>query len=741
MRIIIDKEYIKSINSSNNEYICPVELEMDRKHLCNMLKNDVKCCVLVTGYRGVGKSSFIKSVLEELRDETKILIVKMNLASYENYSVFLKRLIRAIYFTCLEYKEKLQEDGMEAVFERIELLYIHTFYNILDYYKEEENDEYGYSVQTEVKAKSAVKDLIKKWVEVLPDIAAVFGVWYATQHWIVKVILSIVYLISKLISVSVKIKSWKKGRNDKKYGKEIESLYDDEIAEYQLFETIKQIEDNDTNRLLFVFDEVDKIEETDKLKQVIGDIKPLLLSNHSSFIFIAGREMKSFVSNQLEQEDSVVSSLFSKEVYISLSTIDEMINMWGNFVVEDEKRNRKLEKRYLFEKVLSSKGVMRKFINQVIADVNWEDNGEAYIEIDECEWPSDIVIDTIKDFTESYESTFDEKTRDDNLYQLYGWADVVLKKDFIDLKELVPDETKEELLELCKEFFDELESKGVLEEVKDKLQYVRKKPKTSNIVEMFIAKDEETMKNIQSIYERMAYIILSFGRVYGCANVSDINQKANKQQFYNEVIKTLEYMKVRNDSYYLNRRNAYPYDVIMNFLEMYEQISTSERVEVTIEELMRIAEKAERQVGGLVETLFRAVLNRRLDPYFEVTMDNSIEIEGTGRYDIAIRNRHTKKVEIAIECKVYRHVMKGVVESLRRTAYDIAVLREDIKPKRLFFVIFIDKEDYQRTANVREKGRSILLEAGVRGDIYIIDWNNFDVEMNRLIEKDILLEI
>ena len=156
---------------------------------------------------------------------------------------------------------------------------------------------------------------------------------------------------------------------------------------------------------------------------------------------------------------------------------------------------------------------------------------------------------------------------------------------------------------------------------------------------------------------------------------------------------------------------------------------------------MRIAEKAERQVGGLVETLFRAVLNRRLDPYFEVTMDNSIEIEGTGRYDIAIRNRHTEKVEIAIECKVYRHVMKGVVESLRRTAYDIAVLREDIKPKRLFFVIFIDKEDYQRTANVREKGRSILLEAGLRGDIYIIDWNNFEVEMNRLIEKDILLQI
>lgn len=734
MRINIDVDFIRSINSSDNEYVCPVELEMDRKHLCNMLKNDVKCCVLVTGYRGVGKSSFIESVLDQLKLETEILIVKMNLANYDNYSVFMKRLIRGIYFTCLENKDKFETIEMKEVFERVELLYIHTFYNVLDYYKEENNEELGHSVQTEVISKDSIKNLIKKWLEVLPDIAAVFCVWYASQNWITKLLLSVVYLISKLFSVSIKIKSWKSEKRDKKYGKEIESLYDDEIAEYQLFETIKQIEMK--KRLLFVFDEVDKIEDDKKIKQVIDDIKPLLLSNRSSFIFIAGREMKCFVSNQLEKEDSVVSSLFSKEVYISLGTFDEMINMWNKFVLDETERDFELENKYLFSKLLSSKGIMRKFINEIIADINWEvdeeDNCDAYIEIEDSNWPSDVVIRTISNFMESYESTFDEKEKDDYLYQLYRWADVVLKKEIIELEKLISDKDKMSR-EQCKEFLDTLKNNGVFDLGVSGNKYIRKRPNKNRNIEKLLLEDENSTKKIMENFERVAGIILAFGRINGVTKLKNV-ENVDKKQLLIELKRILVDLKIES-VIRMNTKNQYQYSVLDEFFKMYEQLYSEKQEEISLQEFKQISTRAERQVGILVEALLQSFLKEKLAPGYEIRTEGSVQLERIHRYDIAIFNSYTMNVEVAIECKVYRYVMKGFIESLKRTIQAVESA-EGIKPKRILFFVFVDKDELDRGKRIKTKGEEILNEMMVNGKIYIIDWGNFDKLIGNIMQED-----
>mgnify|MGYP003290798616 CR=1 FL=1 len=71
-------------------------------------------------------------------------------------------------------------------------------------------------------------------------------------------------------------------------------LYDSEIAEYYVYDELQRI-DEQKNNLVFVLDELDKVEDNE-LDMIFHDLKPLFLSGNCNFILIAGRNMEKFLA-------------------------------------------------------------------------------------------------------------------------------------------------------------------------------------------------------------------------------------------------------------------------------------------------------------------------------------------------------------------------------------------------------------------------------------------------------------
>src|SRR5688572_29279836 len=57
-------------------------------------------CYLISGYRGAGKSSFIKKLeADTRRKENKALFIYLNFAKHEERSILLRKLIRNFYLS------------------------------------------------------------------------------------------------------------------------------------------------------------------------------------------------------------------------------------------------------------------------------------------------------------------------------------------------------------------------------------------------------------------------------------------------------------------------------------------------------------------------------------------------------------------------------------------------------------------------------------------------------------------
>ena len=104
MKIYINKTFLIKVMKNKNEYYFSEELQWDAERLKQMISNEVNICTIVTGYRGTGKTSFIRNLLSSVEEENKnVLAIHINASTYTTYPVFLKRVIREIY---LKYTEK-----------------------------------------------------------------------------------------------------------------------------------------------------------------------------------------------------------------------------------------------------------------------------------------------------------------------------------------------------------------------------------------------------------------------------------------------------------------------------------------------------------------------------------------------------------------------------------------------------------------------------------------------------------
>lgn len=388
--LTVDLDKLKAGEGENYEY--PHGKKEDEARIRGLIRENVSFAGVVYGYRGTGKTSFVNHVLEEFKDR---VIIRFNATNYDDYPKFLKRFIRELYFAVNKANEDREAQEDTDKFETLRNIYRHTFYNITESSKEENiksetltrNLSLGFEAVTE-----KTIDIVSVFSLVLAGLAVflfkdskVVDADSLKQFIIAGMSIVGLDVVLKLIFKADIEKNSTKEHDDTKTKYE-ESLYDDEIAEYYVFKEIEEISSEaGFGKIIFVLDELDKL-DGDKIKKIIKDLKPLILSDYVISILVAGKNYENYLEEEQDETDSIAGNIFSQKIYIPLADREKAIRIMTSFLKNGDsslsgERNSLPEEitEYLDEKIVRAEGVIRNMINLILSDITWEkkdDNGD-----------------------------------------------------------------------------------------------------------------------------------------------------------------------------------------------------------------------------------------------------------------------------------------------------------------------------------------------------------------------------
>jgi Cdc6-like AAA superfamily ATPase len=348
----------------------------DTEHLVQDIINGNPTCYLVSGYRGAGKSSFIKKLeIETNKRDKKVLFIYLNFAKYENRSIVLRKLIRTLYLSAEEQGvfERLKGKHEKDLI-RLKDLYERTFFDVSKNTNEKKEDK---TIST-LSFKANLKDIISLALAVVISISVVLG--FETKNWY-SWILSLIPLLVIWKFFTWELNSTKENSNSSEISKSM--IYDDEIAEYHLIDMLTAFHSD--LKPIFVLDELDKIKDDELAENLINELKPIMLSGLCSFIVVAGQNLYYNYYSSHIKDDGILSSLFSKIHHVSLFSASELRVLFYNLIdtntQEFPEETKKLLDAYADYLVFQSKRIPRRFIILIRQNVSWVEN-QAFLEFD-----------------------------------------------------------------------------------------------------------------------------------------------------------------------------------------------------------------------------------------------------------------------------------------------------------------------------------------------------------------------
>lgn len=370
---LIDSPY----NEANSFFFDYTSVDTDG--IAQDLLNGTSASYLISGYRGTGKSSFIRKVeLEMLKKEPKTLFVFLNFAKHEKQNILFRKVIRSFY---LKFKEKGLFENLEDIqnnkskLAKLEELYERTFYDVSRNSNERNTvtntSVLGYNV--------SIKDLLLIPSSIIALILFVINL--DLTQWSSYIFIGIALILFLIQFFSLETRKMTEDVNSSETSKT--SFYDDEIAEYYIIETLNNFKDD--IKPVFVFDELDKINDDELVENIINELKPIMLSGLAHFIIVAGQNLyyNYYLSNI--QDDSALSSIFSKVHHLPLFSAPELRNLFRKMVKMDPQSLSETDQRHLnvyvdyivFESFL----IPRRFVTFLRQHITWEEK-LAYINID-----------------------------------------------------------------------------------------------------------------------------------------------------------------------------------------------------------------------------------------------------------------------------------------------------------------------------------------------------------------------
>ena len=313
--------------------------------------------ILITGYRGVGKSTFINEMLDSISEAQKrqgeevpweIVPVQMNVAKTANVGGALRLCIRAIYRTF----RQLEGQG-EQILTRREQEHL-WFANLRASYKVSMSQAEALSKSKSLQGEFGFKpgDLF-----VGPLKTAVMGFLPA-----------LAYKTSK---------DW-----NEKMDRTISLLdYDEDRAEEDVVQFIAML----TNprryknrqvgvKLVFIFDEMDKMEAKEGQDQLIRSLKNLFLTRHAVFLLVTSKEFYYMLLEDRKKEDSILGSYFSSVVTVPMFSSADTQKLFMNLLADSSELSGKEQTlisnlaRYL---TYRAHGLPREIIREIRSIQQW----------------------------------------------------------------------------------------------------------------------------------------------------------------------------------------------------------------------------------------------------------------------------------------------------------------------------------------------------------------------------------
>lgn len=405
MDIEIDyKKLIDSPISKNDSHIDILsdEIQQFKKDL----KKSNSSSYLISGYRGVGKTSFIKQLVDN--DENKYLL--LNISKYQTHDLILRKLIRALY---LEFK-----NTNKIIENELENLFIRTFSDVKNI-KTKTNNK---SKKTIISFDINTKNIISIILVLLSSINLKFKFLEKLIEPVLDFIFFIVstgFLIISNLKINKSITKESKEENCLK----ISDFYDNDIAEFQLTRVLGLIRDKGY-KLSIIIDEFDKIEDENNIKLVINELKPIMLSGLCNFIIIAGQKTYYNFSKAQYIDDSIISTLFSKTIHIPLFSNEDFHSLFRSYLVDIQKINNTRVIEYINELILTSYRLPRKFIHQLKQSTYWEED-KLLLKLDSTPHNLNTKLVSIIDKIENNQllnNNFSEAQKDFFIVQLHIWA-------------------------------------------------------------------------------------------------------------------------------------------------------------------------------------------------------------------------------------------------------------------------------------------------------------------------------
>ncbi len=331
------------------------------------LKNAHPASFLISGYRGVGKTSFINRVKENFPNS---LFVQINLSTYNGYSILLKKIIRQLYLNFENYKntdhyKKIEErEKLKKLEKNLGLIYDKTFNDIVS----QEKDFTLKQNKKAITAKFNLKKLISTSLFLILTILNL--IFDFTQYNFFNVSLFIIaFLMSILTNFDfINSKSINKTLNKETLRR---SLYDDEIAEYHLFNLLDTLKTLGIP-IFIVLDELDKISTIDIIENVINDFKPLMLSENANCFIVAGQNLYYKIEQSHHSDDNIISSLFAKTIHIPFTSYTTLKTNCLNLIIDKNLHNNNLVNSYFDTVILKSFRIPRKLANLIRNDIIWK---------------------------------------------------------------------------------------------------------------------------------------------------------------------------------------------------------------------------------------------------------------------------------------------------------------------------------------------------------------------------------
>ena len=582
MKILINHK--KIINSPFNDSI-NTEDEDTINQLEKQLLNGNNSSLLVSGYRGSGKTSLICKLekrLNDNKDSKKIVFINLELTKYENHTMILRKIIREIYLTLSSNKSRysmLAKNDPDLT-TLIELLYDRTFSDVT----------YNSNIVNSIEHNLNIESMIdfKKIIALLVLISALgFNIKFNFIPFanIPLFVLSVLYAIFKTIQLKLNLSE----RTLKMEEISRKSLYDDEIAEYHVKNILSGLKEQEF-RIIISLDEIDKIEDQDEIEMIISELKPIMLSDIASFIIVSGQKLYYKFINSNTIDDSLISTVFPKLIHVRLLSNNSLKNIFMSLVEDNEKLDTNLLNLYIDSLILNSNRIIRRFINIISQNILWSDNRAYLIINDDIDvYASDAkyleIISNINE-NEINAKVNDAGFRDFFMIQLHIWIQKIKQKGFNEFrKEDIFNFTKDypdDYLKWCSSYLDEL-FEILLKKMLDaelitrraisvfdlKNLYYKRKQKNeiqpADEIQHIKRIREETLKNTEEIEKTIAII---FEKLYLCKSndSSDLSilDKAGllfqemiiSQNIYNDIKNIIETKKYLNMSTVVTESDA-----------------------------------------------------------------------------------------------------------------------------------------------------------------------------------------